>query len=153
MACNTISLAEDLTALINTISDIDTQVKQSMHEAKQFSKKLKKLTEHYDKLMKKKKAKGNGSNRIKSGINKESPISKEMCDFLKVREGSLVARTEVTTAINKYIKANDLQKPENRRLIVLDKVLSKLLKLEEKIEITFFDLPKYMNFHFIKENS
>ena len=53
--------------------------------------------------------------------------------------------------INKYIKDNKLQNPDNRRQIIPNTELRNLLKIPEGEEITFFDLPRYMNLHFIKE--
>ena len=67
---------------------------------------------------------------------------------MKVPQGTFMARTSVTTAINKYIKECGLQKLDNKRIIVLDATLATLLKLAKDTEITFFDLPRYMNFHF-----
>ena len=64
--------------------------------------------------------------------------------------GTLVARTEVTQYLIKYIKENSLQNKENKRIIKPDDKLMDLLESGEN-EITYFNLQKYMNKHFIKE--
>ena len=50
----------------------------------------------------------------------------------------------------KYIKENSLQNAENKRIIKPDEKLMDLLESGEN-EITYFNLQKYMNKHFIKE--
>ncbi len=66
--------------------------------------------------------------------------------------GSMVARTEVTKYLIKYIKEHSLQNKENKRIIAPDKKLSELLECGED-EVTYFNLQKYMNKHFINESS
>jgi chromatin remodeling complex protein RSC6 len=61
-----------------------------------------------------------------------------------------MARTDVTREINKYIRANNLQDKENGRKIIPDKLLKTLLKLEDSVELTYFNLQKYMGPHFPK---
>jgi upstream activation factor subunit UAF30 len=61
-----------------------------------------------------------------------------------------MARTEVTREINKYIRSNSLQHPDNGRKILPDKALGKLLKVSKADELTYFNLQKYMSPHFAK---
>ena len=61
------------------------------------------------------------------------------------------ARTEVTRYIIEYIKKEELQNKEDRRKIMPDMKLMKLLEIPEKEELTYFNLQKYMNKHFVKE--
>ena len=62
-----------------------------------------------------------------------------------------MARTEVTRYIIEYIKKEELQNKEDRRKIEADVKLKKLLEITEKEELTYFNLQKYMNKHFVKE--
>ena len=64
--------------------------------------------------------------------------------------GSEVARTEVTQFIISYIKTNDLQWKENRKIIKPDKALKSLLG-NGNDEVTYFNLQRYMNKHFLKK--
>jgi chromatin remodeling complex protein RSC6 len=63
-----------------------------------------------------------------------------------------IARTEVTKYVIQYIKDNSLQYKDNKKIIVPDTKLSKLLGVENKNEIviTYFNIQRYMNRHFIK---
>jgi len=66
-----------------------------------------------------------------------------------VERGGKVARTEVTKYIIEYIRENELQANENRKKIVPDVKLKKLLDSSSD-EINYFNIQRYMNKHFIK---
>lgn len=88
-----------------------------------------------------------------SGFLKPVKISSDMCDFTGWDESELKSRVEVTKFICDYIKENDLQKPEDRRVILADKKLSKLLNYDSKKDgdLRYFDVQRYLKPHFIKE--
>ena len=69
-------------------------------------------------------------------------------DFIGVPEGSLMARTEVTKKITTYIKDHNLQDQKDKRHILPDKKLTKLLKLGKEDVVTYFNLQKYLKIHF-----
>lgn len=80
-----------------------------------------------------------------SGFAKPSLLTNELCDFLGIEHGSKLARTEVTKKLTTYIKENNLQNPENRRQIVLDDKLKKLLNVEEGTVVTFFNIQRFLS--------
>ena len=89
-----------------------------------------------------------GKKREPSGFAKPTVISKELCDFLGKPYGTELARTEVTKYLTKYIKENSLQQQDDKRYIVPDKKLAKLLKTSKDSEVTYFNLQKWMKHHF-----
>ena len=89
-------------------------------------------------------------NRSPSGFVKPTLISNELASFLGKTAGTEMARTEVTREINAYIRKNNLQDKENGRKINPDSNLSKLLKLKDNDELTYFNLQRYMSPHFAK---
>ena len=95
----------------------------------------------------------NKGNRKPSGFAVPTKISPKLCDFMGVEEGTKLARTEVTKYISKYIKENKLQAKENKRVILPDKTLETLLGVENDDQVTYFNLQKYMNVHFINETN
>ena len=64
--------------------------------------------------------------------------------------GTEIARTEVTQFLIQYIKDNQLQFEANKKIIIPDKTLKKLLKVKDGDEVTYFNLQRLMNIHFIK---
>jgi len=92
----------------------------------------------------------NAPKRAPSGFAKPALISNELCSFLGKPKGTEMARTEVTKYLTQYIKTNDLQDSANRRKIIPDKKLQKLLNVSVNDEVTYFNLQKYMKVHFPK---
>ena len=88
--------------------------------------------------------------RAPSGFAKPTVISDELCEFLGKDHGSEMARTEVTKELTKYIKQYNLQDEKDRRKILPDPKLKKLLNIQEGQEVTYFNLQKYMKVHFPK---
>ena len=103
----------------------------------------------WDKKKRRKGMKAGGKKRAPSGFAKPTPISDQMCKFLGVEKKSLMARTEVTKRLTKYIKENDLQKPEDRRIILMDRALKSLLKAPKGQVVTYFNLQKWIKPHFL----
>jgi len=83
-----------------------------------------------------------------SGFAKPGPVSDELRSFLNLGKDDLIARTAVTQAINAYCKAHDLQNKDDRRKILPDAPMRKLLKLNKGDELTFFNLQTYLKVHF-----
>jgi hypothetical protein len=97
-----------------------------------------------------KKKKRTGS-RAPSGFVKPTLISDEIAGFLEKPSGSEMARTEVTRDINKYIRTNGLQDKTNGRKINPDQKLCALLKIKSGEELTYFNLQRFLNIHFVKK--
>lgn len=91
--------------------------------------------------------------RPASGFVKPTLISNELASFLGVKNGTEMARTEVTKALHAYIQQHKLKNKDNGRIIEADSALSKLLKLQKGDQLTYFNLQKYMTPHFAKHNA
>ena len=88
--------------------------------------------------------------RAPSGFAKPTLISDDLCAFLGKPSGTEMARTEVTKSITAYIKEHSLQNAENKRRIMPDTALASLLNVDDTVELTYFNLQKYMKVHFPK---
>jgi chromatin remodeling complex protein RSC6 len=100
------------------------------------------------KKMKGKRRRQTDPNAPPSGFAKPGPVSEELSKFLSLTKGEEIARTEVTKAINAYCKKHDLQNQEDKRKIIPDAPLRKLLKLNKSDSLTFFNLQTYLKVHF-----
>ncbi len=80
--------------------------------------------------------------RKETGLTVIKEISAEMATFLG--KGRQMARTEVVKGLWAYIKANNLQNPEDRREIILDDKMKTLFKCDK---FTMFTLNKYVGSH------
>ena len=91
-----------------------------------------------------------GHKKAPSGIVKPTNVSDDMCKFMGVAPGTLLARTEVTRFITQYIKQHNLQDQEHKRHINPDAKLKSLLSIPEGETLTFFNLQRFMKGHFPK---
>ena len=134
--------------LINQVQDFQLVMKTLHLNLKVLQKEV--LRER--KESKKKELKGkkkSDKKRLPSGFAKPSAISNSLATFFNLPGGSELARTEVTSKINAYIKENNLQNPDNKKQILLDDKLQKLLNLTETDNVTYFNLQTYLKQHFL----
>ena len=142
-------------ALTARMSEVVSVVKSIQADARKLQKENKRVLREATRKNKKKGGSDNPNKpkRAPSGFAKPSPISHELCQFLDVPVGTQLARTAVTKHITKYIKDHNLQNPDNKRHILPDKGLKKLLNVKNTDEVTYFNLQKYMKHHFPKNES
>ena len=143
-----VSVSENFTEFITKFQAMISQFSSLKSELRLLERKTVKQLKVVQKLNQKKKRKGT---RAPSGFVKPAPISNELADFLGKPQGTEMARTDVTREINKYIRANNLQDKENGRKINPDKNLCQLLKIDNEIILTYFNLQRYMGPHFPKQ--
>tara|TARA_B100000902_G_C27265711_1_gene893394 strand:- start:29 stop:658 length:630 start_codon:yes stop_codon:yes gene_type:complete len=91
-----------------------------------------------------------------TGFKKPIEISPELAKFLKVDPSSKMSRTDVTKAINQYIKDNELQNPQAKREFDLNKspagkALFKLLNPTGDAPVSYFNLQRWLAPHFPKK--
>ena len=115
---------------------------------KEVLKERKELQKKSNKNSKKKKKKNN-----LSGFAVPTKITKELAEFLNLDHDTEISRTDVTSLICKYIKDNNLQNPDNKKIILPDDKLKKLFNgyLSEEDQLEFFNIQSYLKYHFIKE--
>ena len=134
--------------IIDSLSHFRIQVNTIQQQIRQLEKNIKKEMKGLKKVAEKSKNKGN---KKPSGFANPTKVTKELCEFMNKQEGTQIARTEVTRALISYIKANNLQNKENKKIILPDEKLKFLLGINQEQELTYFNLQKYMNKHFISE--
>ena len=62
-----------------------------------------------------------------------------------------ISRAEATSKVLAYIRKENLQNPVNKRQILLNDKLNKLLKPPVRDIVTFFNLHTYLKKHFISK--
>jgi chromatin remodeling complex protein RSC6 len=136
----------------NAMLKLATKIQAAAALMKEIQIELKAAQKEFDKMTKTKlKAEKKRANArtSPSGFAKPTKISDELCVFLSVAKGTEMARTEVTRKLNAYIKENSLFNVENKRIILPNASLKKLLGCGEE-EVSFFNIQRFMKRHFIK---
>jgi chromatin remodeling complex protein RSC6 len=150
------TVEEGFDEIVTVIDEEIAKLRESSGKAKgvkflrSLGKRLKTLRGHSLRVMKQKQ-KTNRKNNTNSGFLKPVQISKEMAKFTGWDHTELKSRVDVTKYICKYIRENDLQNPEDRRQIVADKKLSKLLEYTpdgDDKPLTYYRIQTYMKKHF-----
>ena len=90
---------------------------------------------------------------VNNGFNRKQEITPKLREFMGIKEGELVSRSEVTKYINKYILDKGLKHPDNGRQIVLDDTLKDLLKPPAEEQVTYLNIQKYLSPHYIKKEA
>ena len=143
-------LLEKLTIISNASKELATQVRLLQKEFVRLQKEKLKVEQASAKLLSKKdkKVKPEGAaKRSPSGFAKPTKLSDELCDFLKVPHGTEMARTDVTRLLNGYIKDLKLQDEKDKRRILPNDELQKILAPGE---VTYFNLQSKLKHHFVK---
>lgn len=140
-------ITEQFGEVLNTLSSFKSQISMLSAQVKSLEKTVKKQMKQLEREAQKNKNKGN---RKASGFAVPSKISKNLCEFMGKPEGTEMARTEVTKYIIQYIKNNNLPDKDNKKVIKPNNALKSLLNVKPSDEVTYFNLQKYMNKHFIK---
>lgn len=142
------AIKEEFSGVLNSLSAFRQQITMLQNQVRGLEKHVNKRVKVLQREARKSKNKGN---RKPSGFAVPSKISNELCEFMGKPSGTKVARTEVTKYIIAYIDKNGLKKSDNRKCINPDDKLSSLLDVSDSDELTYFNIQKYMNKHFVKE--
>jgi chromatin remodeling complex protein RSC6 len=139
---------DDFKSLQTQLKDAMALVKTAMVGLSALERKVARDKKVVDKKMKTKVKRVKDPNAPPSGFQKPLKVSPELQKFLGLPDGELIARTQVTKSVNAYCKEHDLQKPDDKRVILADKTLKTLLKLGKNDQLTFFNLQKYLKPHY-----
>jgi chromatin remodeling complex protein RSC6 len=133
--------------ILNGMNNFKTQISSLQQNLKNLEKNVKKQMNGLKKIVTKNNNKGN---RSPSGFATPRKVTNELCNFMNKSNGTEIARTEVTKALIAYIKENKLENEQNSQYIYPDEKLKFLLDIKDGDELTYFNIQKYMNKHFIK---
>lgn len=147
------SLNPNMIKVMSKLDSIKNKVNDYKKNMDELSSEMKLLEKLLTKVAKKQIKSSNTSKKPRKlcGFALPSQVSDELCDFMKMPHGTLISRTDVTKYLMKYISENQLQNPQQKKFIVPNETLWKLIGEEARdMQITHFTIQKYINKHFIK---
>ncbi len=80
----------------------------------------------------------------------ERALSPELCSFMGIAVGSKRSQTQVTKYISDYVKSHNCFDPNFKRRIIPNAALAKLLRVDDKTEVTYLNLQRFLKVHFVK---
>lgn len=145
-------LETEAKAITSRLLLVRETVSELISEAKRLEKKAAKLQKVADKRRRnrvpKPLAEGEEPKPVRISIFQvPTPITPALCAFMGRPSGSLESRSNVTKYITTYVKENNLK---NKHDINGDAKLLTLLNLKAEDKLTYFNLQKYLNVHYIK---
>lgn len=139
---------------ITTLRNSENKIK-GIKFLRQLSKNIRVLKNASGRVMKNKRGTAVQKKTVNtnSGFLKPVKISKEMAKFTGWNVDELKSRVDVTKYLCNYIKEKNLQNPQDRRQIIADTKLAKLLDYDTKKNtqpLTYFLIQSHLKKHFIK---
>jgi upstream activation factor subunit UAF30 len=143
------TLEEDIKSVTGNLATMRETVVTLLGQIKRLEKRVHREIKDARKRKRRVKTDENGVEvkRAPSIFERPTQISEELCHFLGKSKGSLMSRSEVTKAVNNYVKEKNLK---NKHDIKPDASLKKLLGVPEGEQLTYFNLQRYLNKHYIK---
>jgi chromatin remodeling complex protein RSC6 len=80
----------------------------------------------------------------------ERPLTAELAAFMGIAAGSKRSQTQVTKYISDYVKSHNCFDPNFKRRIIPNAALAKLLRVDDKTEVTYLNLQRFLKVHFVK---
>jgi chromatin remodeling complex protein RSC6 len=88
--------------------------------------------------------------RANNAFLKQKALSPELAAFMGIKAGEKRSQTEVTKFISEYVKTHNCYDPSFKRRIIPNAALAKLLRVDDKTEVTYLNLQKFLKVHFVK---
>jgi len=131
------TLRETVSAMLSQVKKLEKRMHREIKDARKRKRRAPVLDEN-----------GAVKPRTPSIFERPTKITDELCVFLGKAKGTLLSRSEVTKEVNKYVKEKNLK---HKHDIKPDAPLKKLLSIGDGEPLTYFNLQRYLNRHYVKE--
>jgi len=145
-----VSVQDDVKAMLTQANTVRETVGALVAELKRLEKRVARLQKEADKRRRRTKKPVEGEEvkpRKPSIFELPTPLSNELCTFLGRPNGALESRSNVTKAITAYVREKNLK---DKHTIKPDAKLVSLLGVKDTEVLTYFNLQKYLNHHYLK---
>lgn len=127
-----------------TLESLSAALEVLAKEQRALRKDVRKIRQHIEDPTGEKQA----SRAQNNGFNKPLGVSDKLRAFLNLAADEKISRSQVTRKMNEYVEAKGLKSGQN---IALDATLKDLLQVPEGVQVTFLNIQKYINPHYVKE--
>ena len=146
----TTTLDEDLKAVMLNLTTLRETTAAMMAQVKKLEKRVHREIKDARKRKRRSKVEavdGVEVKRAPSIFERPVQVTDELCAFLVKPKGTLMSRSEVTKGVNNYVKEKNLKEKHD---IKADAPLRKLLSISETEHLTYFNLQRFLNRHYVK---
>jgi len=135
-----------LMCIVEMATDTPVTLELIAKELKALRKDVRKIRQHFEDPTGEKQAARSQNN----GFNKPLGVTDKLRAFLSLAADEKISRSQVTGRINTYVTEKGLKAGQN---ITLDATLQDLLQPPAGTQVTFLNIQKFINPHYIKEVS
>jgi len=149
-AAPTTTLEEDLKATLTRLLSVRDTVNELLAATKRLDKRVHRELKDARKRRRRVKPEEGAEGakpRAPSIFERPVKVTDELTTFLGQPNGTLMSRSQVTKAVNVYVNEHKLK---NKHDIKPDAALKKLLAIPDGDELTYFNLQRYLNRHYVK---
>ena len=138
------TLDEDIKAVTGNLNTLRETVSAMLGQVKKLEKRMHREIKDARKRKRRVKVEEGADAKPRSPSIFERPtkVTDELCVVLGKPKGTLMSRSEVTKAVNNYVKENNLK---NKHDIKPDAPLKKLLAIGDGEPLTYFNLQRYLH--------
>jgi len=147
-APNLLDYESEMREMEEQLKTVMATVKSVLSNLSSLQKKVAREKKVVDRKMRGKVKKVKDPNAPPTVFEKPVEISPELSEFLGTKKGEKVSRANVTSRVSAYCKESGLQNKSDGRKIVPDSKLSKLLNIQQGVEMSFFELQKHLKYHY-----
>jgi uncharacterized membrane protein len=127
-----------------SLETIFAAVEAIAKEQRALRKDVRKIRQHFEDPTGEKQA----ARAQNNGFNKPLNVTDKLRTFLNLAADEKISRSQVTARINAYVTEKGLKAGQN---ISMDASLQDLLQPPAGVQVTFLNIQKYINPHYIKE--
>ena len=127
-----------------TLETLNAALEAIAKEQRALRKDIRKIRQHFEDPEGEKAA----ARAQNNGFNKPLGVTDKLRAFLGLAVDEKISRSQVTRKVNEYVEAKGLKAGQN---ISLDATLQDILQVPEGVQVTFLNVQKYINPHYIKE--
>jgi hypothetical protein len=144
-----VNVVTEFNALVEKVNKLRSAFTEVFSEMKKLEKRIPRELKKASKGRRNRKAAEGGEDKPKkdSVFTRPVQVSDDLCTFFGKPKGTLMTRSEVTSAVCAYAKSKGLM---DKQVIKADAPLRKLLKITEKDELKILNLQSYLKDHYIK---
>ena len=137
---NSPNVTEHFANIYSRLSQFNVENRELQYEVKELYKEFKR---ERTKLSKHRRKKNN------TKIHMPMKVTKELTKFLSLKAGTLLSKKTAMQQVSTYVKKNNLQLKDNRRMFKPNAKLRRLFKMEKSVPMTFVEINKYISPHFL----
>jgi chromatin remodeling complex protein RSC6 len=147
-AAPTTTVNDDIRAALESVTRLRDEASKMIAGLRKLDKRVSKEIKEARKRRRSKREVDPTKPKRPNVFQEPQQVSEALCKFFGKPNGTLMSRAEVTSGVSTYVKKSGLQ---NKHEIKLDDSLKSLLEVPDADVLTYFNIQKYLNKHYIKK--